>query len=253
MLPLSGVTVVVTRPAHQAEKLCQHIEAAGGKVIRFPVLDIGPQQDPQKCQAQLARLAEIDLAIFVSANAVNAAFALQPTWPPQLSIAAVGKATAHALARHQQAEILVAPEPFNSEALLRLPELQSVDGKRVMIFRGEGGREFLRDRLLERGAEVDYAECYQRVLPQTDTAPLYAAWQQGQTMPIVVTSNQSLQNLHAMVNQDHRATLLASPLILISERTATLAKELGFTQAPVVAAAANDDAMLTALTHWAES
>ena len=253
MLPLSGVTVVVTRPAHQAENLCQQIEAAGGKVIRFPVLDISPQQDSQKCQAQLAQLAEIDLAIFVSANAVNAAFAMQPHWPPHLSIAAVGKATAQALAKHQQADILIAPEPFNSEALLRLPELQKMDGKRVMILRGEGGREFLRDRLLERGAEVEYVECYQRKMPDTDTTQLYAAWQQEQTMPIIVTSNQSLQNLYAMINQDHRPALLGSPLILLSERTASLANELGFTQAPVVATAANDDAMLSALTRWAQS
>ncbi len=253
---LSGVTVVVTRPVHQAEKLCRLIEAAGGKVLRFPVIDIRPPEDVQQCQAQLARLADYDLAIFVSSNAVNAAMAMLKTsqvWPTNLPVAVVGKATAQAVTKEGLPTPLVAPEPFNSEALLNLPELQKPDGKRILIFRGNSGRELLRNSLCERGAYVDYIECYQRAIPETDTGPLYAAWKQAHNrMPIVVTSNQGLQNLVSMIDKEYQSTLLASPLTVISERTASLARKSGFSQAPVVATAANDDAVLVALETWAK-
>ncbi|MCF6337706.1 MAG: uroporphyrinogen-III synthase [Gammaproteobacteria bacterium] len=258
MSELSGVTVVVTRPVHQAEKLCQRIEAGNGKVLRFPVIDIRPPENPQQCQAQLVGLADYDLAIFVSSNAVDAAMAMLKTpqaWPTALPVAAVGKATARAIMKTPLPVPFVAPEPFNSEALLGLPELQKLDGKRILIFRGNGGRELLRNSLLEQGAQVEYIECYQRVVSQTNTQPLYAAWEQerADTMPIVVTSNQGLQNLVSIVDKEHQPALLASPLIVISERAASLSARLGFTQAPVVATAANDDAVLAALKTWVES
>jgi len=260
MPELSGVTVVVTRPVHQAKNLCQLIEAAGGKVLRFPVIDIRPPENVQQCQAQLTRLADYDLAVFVSSNAVNAAMEMLKTpqaWPSGVAIAAVGKATAQAIIKKGLSTPLVAPEPFNSEALLSLSELQRLDGKRILIFRGNSGRELLRSSLCERGAQVDYIECYQRVVPKMDTQPLYTAWEQAQTtpgnMPVVVTSNQGLQNLVSMVDEEHQPVLFASPLIMISERTASLSARLGFSQVPVVATAANDDAVLVALKIWAKS
>jgi len=252
---LSGVTVVVTRPVHQAEKLCQLVEAAGGTAVRFPVIDILPPENPQQCRAQLARLTDYDLAVFVSGNAVNATMAMLETpqaWPVNLPIAAVGKATAQAITKKGLPTPLVAPEPFNSEALLSVPELQMLEGKRILIFRGNSGRELLRDRLCERGAQVDYIECYQRGIPQTDTRPLYAAWEQARsgTLPVVVTSNQSLQNLVSMIDKEHQPALFASPLMVISERTASLASKLGFMQTPVVTTTASDDAVLAALKTW---
>ena len=253
MPDLSGVTVVVTRPAHQADNLCELIEGSGGTALRLPVIAIGAPENLEKCQRQLSQLAQNDIAIFVSANAVNATVELLQTpsaWPTGLATAAVGKATARALAANQLPVTFVAPEPFNSEALLSLPELQSLEGKRVCIFRGNGGRDFLMENLRERGAEVEYIECYQRVKPAAETAQLYNAWDQGQIMPIVVTSNESLENLLSMIDEQHRPSLQSAPLIVISERTAAFAKEQGFKHAPIVAESANDDALLAAVNRW---
>ncbi len=254
MSDLSGVTVVVTRPAHQADPLCRLIEDAGGQVLRLPVIEIAPPEDPQHCRTQLARLAEFDLAIFVSANAVDAALALLPSaqaWPSELAIAAVGRATARALEAKGLDAKLVAPEPYNSEALLSLPELQSLDGQRVLILRGKGGRAYLGWQLSDRGADVEYLECYLRVRPASDTRPLIAAWEQRHTLPIVVTSNEGLENLRAMIDEAHRPALLASPLVVISERTARHAEKLGFEHPALVARAANDTAIVEALANWA--
>ena len=250
---LSGVTIVVIRPSHQAEKLCQSIEALGGSALRFPVIEIRPSADTDKLKAQLSHLPSFQLAIFISANAVFAAKQIledhQP-WPLGLKIAAVGQATAKALAANGQIASLISPEPYNSEALLGLPDLQSMHGQRVIIFRGNGGRELLADTLRERGAEVEYAECYQRAIPDIDSSELFKKWDEGNSMPIVVTSNEGLVNLQSMIGQTHQQALLTSPLIVVSQRAVALAKELGFTQKPFVAQNASNEAILTALEQW---
>lgn len=250
---LSDVTVVVTRPLHQAEALCQSIEDLGATALRFPVIEIRPSENLDSLKTQLNQLDNFQLAIFVSANAVFSAMQIlenQHGWPNGLAIAAVGQATAKAVAANGLIVSHISPEPFNSEALLSLSELQSMHGQRVIIFRGNGGRELLAKTLRERGAEVEYAECYQRVMPETNTSDLFRLWDEGHSMPIVVTSNEGLKNLHSMIGQNHQQALLTSPLIVVSQRAAILAKELGFTQQTFVATSASNDAILTAIQQW---
>lgn len=253
MTDLFGVTVVVTRPAHQADVLCQSIKELGGVALRFPVIDIGPSADIEGLKTQLSHLSDFQLAIFVSANAVAPAIQIledMQGWPAGVPIAAVGQATAKAIASNGLTATYIAPEPYNSEALLSLPVLQRMEGERVIIFRGKGGLELLGGSLRERGAEVEYAECYERVKPQTDTATLFQIWDEGCTMPIVVTSNEGLQNLYSMIDSAHQPALLSSPLIVVSQRAVALAKELGFKQAPVVAKSASNDAIISAIKQW---
>lgn len=252
---LAGITVAVTRPAHQGESLCQSIEALGGTALRLPVIAIGPcaAADAQRLAEQLGRLDRYQLAIFISANAVSATLQLLPpgqAWPATVAIAAVGQATARALNAQGLQVSLVSPEPYNSEALLSLAELQNLQGQRVIIFRGKGGREWLGDTLQTRGATVEYAECYQRVIPATDMGPLFQLWDANSPVPIVVTSNEGLENLYAMVGEPHLQSLLKSPLIVVSQRAADLAEALGFKQKPVVAKTASDEALLSAIKWW---
>ncbi len=142
---------------------------------------------------------------------------------------------------------LVAPEPFNTEALLTLPELQNLTNQSILIFRGEGGRELLAKSLRVRGADVEYVECYRRVIPASDTSNLYQSWDENRKMLLVVTSNESLQNLVKMVNSKYRDSLLASQLLVVSERAVKKANELGFSQQPVLAGAASNEAIVEAI------
>ena len=249
---LDGLTIVVTRPAHQAEGISQLIEAQGGNALRFPVIDIQAPSDTAALNALLRQLNRYHLAIFVSANAVEFAYrALGHRLPESLSRAAVGQATAKALANHGQPAHWISPAPYNSEALLTMPEFNDVAGKRVIIFRGEGGREHLAETLKQRGAQVDYAECYRRVAPDRDVTPLLAVWEAGRLHLIVITSNEALHNLMAMVGDRHRQQLMATPLVVMSERTAELARQQGFA-AVTVAATAGDAALLAAIKQWAK-
>ena len=183
--PLAGIRVLVTRPAHQAEPFCRRLEDAGAHVTRFPVIEIQPLDDPGASPAITGLLADASLAIFISRNAVE--HGIKPLlaadrWPPQITVGAVGRSTGKALADLGHPPDLVPATGFNSEALLALPQLQRLQGSRVVIFRGEGGRETLAQALRARGATVSYAEVYRRVMPARDCAPLVAALEQGATI-----------------------------------------------------------------------
>ena len=164
-LPLSGLNIVVTRPRGQATQLTQRIEQIGGNVVLFPLLEIASTNDQQTLNALVARLDEFDLAIFISPNAVRFGMeAIQSAHglPENLKIATVGQGSAKALRNFGVQDVISPQSRSDSEALLALPELQNVTNWRIIIFRGNGGRELLGDTLKARGATVDYAECYQR-------------------------------------------------------------------------------------------
>lgn len=226
---LAGRCVVVTRPAGQAAHLAALISAAGGEPLLFPVLEIVDAGDAQSLQALIQRLDSFDLAIFISANAASKALALvraQRAWPPALRVATIGRGSERELQRQGFAEVIAPRERFDSEGLLALPELQSVQGKRVVIFRGQGGRELLAETLSARGATVEYAECYRRGLPQVDPAPLLARCARRELAAFTVTSSEGLANLREMLGEAGRACLQNTPLFAPHERIAAAARAL---------------------------
>jgi len=251
--PLEGINVLVTRPEGQSEHLCSLIEQSGGRAIAFPVLEIKDIADSSHLAKQIESLHTFDIAIFISANAVkkavNQIFA-QRTWPKSTKIAAVGKTSAKALDSLGLIADIFPSTKFNSEALLAMPQLENVSEKRIIIFRGEGGREHLAETLKARGATVEYAECYKRCKPKTDASKLLKLWARGEIHIIVTTSNEGLRNLYDMVGQVGRQWLIKSPMVVISDRAADFAMQLGFKSKPVVSNQANDEAILNSLIAW---
>jgi len=227
---LAGRHVVVTRPARQTAHMAALIRAAGGEPVLFPALEIVDAEDLQPVLALVDRLDSFALAIFVSANAVDKALALvreRRDWPAGLRVATVGGGSARALARHGFAAVIAPSARFDSEALLDLPQLKDVRGKRVVIFRGDGGRELLGDTLSARGAVVEYAECYRRRRPQADVAPLLALAAGRQLDAFTVTSSEGLANLHDMLGEAGLRWLKQTPLFAPHERIAAAARALG--------------------------
>lgn len=250
---LAGCHVLVTRPAQQARGLCALIEQAGGCAYPLPVFEIAAPSDPQALADLLGRIDRFDIAIFVSGNAVHRACAVvadRGGWPAALRFAAVGRASAAALAEHGLHADIHPPRDFSSEGLLALDELQRVAGSRVIIFRGEDGRELLADTLRARGAEVVYAEVYRRVLPPAGHAELQRIATTQYIDTIVVTSNEGLHNLYLLADETQRGWLLDRQLIVISGRTARMAGELGFRHPACVAVEASDQGLLEAILRW---
>ena len=241
--PLEGRGIVVTRPAAQAHGLATLVEQAGGRALLFPAIEI--QDLPQPPLPQLERF---DLAIFVSPTAVDRAFRLVPAWPPRLRYAVIGRGTARELQRRGVAAVIAPERGADSEALLALPPMQEVAGKRIAIFRGEGGRQLLGDTLAARGAHVEYVECYRRVLPQADGAALLAAWAQGAIDAVTVSSSEGLENLLEMLGDAGRQQLLATPLFVPHERVAEQARARGASE--VIVAGPGDAEMSARLVAY---
>ena len=240
--PLAGRTIVVTRPQAQAAPLAEAIAAAGGKPLIFPLLEISPATDPQPLIEAVARLDSYSLAVFISPNAVDyalpAIFA-RGAWPASLKPAAVGLGTAKALAAQGVFGCVVPSERFDSEALLELPEMaaESVNGRRVAIFRGDGGRELLADTLRQRGATVDCITCYRRSGPSAGVLPLLAAWRAGQLDALTVSSSEGLRYLVEQLDAEGRALLQNTPLFVPHARIAENARALGLSNIILTAAA----------------
>ncbi len=250
---LAGLGVLVTRPAHQAEELCKRLSEVGAMPVRFPAIVIAPPTDPDAAGAVIDRLETFDLAIFISANAVEqgvAAVRARRTWPERLPTASIGAATARALEAHGLAPAVRPEQRFDSEALLEHPELAGMHGKRVVIFRGEGGRELLAETLRARGAEVVYAEVYRRVCPDVDPAPLLARWRAGEIGVAIVTSVEGLENLHALLGPAGHLLLQATPLVVASDRVLQKAQDLGVGRPCHVARASSDQGLFEAVVAW---
>ncbi|TSA15003.1 MAG: uroporphyrinogen-III synthase [Betaproteobacteria bacterium] len=246
---LAGRRVVVTRPAGQTAHLAALIRAAGGEPLLFPALEILDASDLQPAHRLIEHLDEFDLAIFISANAVTKALALVRTrrgWPPALRVATVGRGSERELLRQGFAEVIAPSERFDSEGLLDLPQLERVQGKRIVIFRGEGGRELLGESLAARGAAVEYAECYRRGRPQIDPAPLLAQCARRELDAFTVTSSEGLANLKQMLGEAGWPCLSNTPLFAPHERIAAAARALGVKA--VVQTDAGDEGLIAGLT-----
>ncbi len=97
---MRGIRVLVTRPPEQAQSLCELIAAKGGHPLHIPVLEILPPRDVAPALALIARLAQFDMAIFISSNAVRQAHQLvaaHGAWPRGMRFAVIGRSSASLL------------------------------------------------------------------------------------------------------------------------------------------------------------
>lgn len=254
---LAGRTIVVTRPRAQAAPLAEAIAAAGGAPLIFPLLEISPAADSKPLVEVLSHLSAYRVAIFISPNAVDytlPALLASGPWPDELIPAAVGQGTVKALAAHGIGGCVAPTERFDSEALLALPELAAdkVAGQRLVIFRGDGGRELLADTLRERGATVDCVTCYQRSGPANGLAPLITAWRAGKLDAFTVSSSEGLRYLFDLLDTEGRSFLQKTPVFVPHARIAENARALGLDK--IILTEAADAGILGGLRayNWSE-
>jgi uroporphyrinogen III methyltransferase/synthase len=243
-------TVVITRPAGQSTALAAQLDAAGIATLEFPLIEIVPVEDVAPLQAALVALERYALVVFVSPNAVDYAFAeFDSIWPHALPVGVVGPGSVAALARHgveAPAYRVITPSAgadddvarFDSEALFAAIDASfdatSLEGKRVLIVRGDGGREWLADRLREGGVEVETVAAYRRLVPE----PSIGAWSRvhellaGEPHAWLITSSEGVRNLdelaHEHLNAGEIAQLKRATLVAPHPRIAQTARGLGF-------------------------
>ena len=242
---LSGKRVVITRPGGQAENLARLVREAGGKPLCVPAIEILPLADPAAFHAVAKRLAGFDLAIFVSRNAVRSALALLAgtPWPAGLKVATVGQGSQEELEQRGFTGVIAPAAQSDSEALLALPALAAVRGRRIVIFRGDGGRKLLGDELGKRGAVVEYAACYRRVRPEA-RAGLDEAWAGG-VDAVTVSSAEGLVNFLQMLGEQRVQRMREIPVFVPHSRVAEDAARRGLQR--VIVAGPRDAEMFAAL------
>ncbi|MFX3545858.1 MULTISPECIES: fused uroporphyrinogen-III synthase HemD/membrane protein HemX [Ralstonia] len=265
-LPADPPVVVVTRPRAQAPMLVAALERHGLRTHQFPLLDIAPTPNLDDLRAALGDPSRYALVVFVSPNAVQQAFAAMPEgyrWPQEVPVAVVGPASAQALAAHgvaPPAHRVIQPDTHaddarqDSEALYGRLDVPSLQGREVLIVRGNGGREWLADQLREAGASVRTVEAYRRSVPAPDAAAWLAlravlsrrhAW--------TLTSSEAVRNLdelaRANLSPPDLDTLHGAPCFASHARIVEQAKSLGFRD--VTLTGAGDDRLLASVLAWA--
>ncbi len=242
---LTGIGIAITRPVDQAKKLAALITEEGGTPVLFPLIEITPLQVYSQFETVISDIASYDWAIFISSNAVQNGMPRlnKQGIPPHLQFAAIGPVTAKELQGFGVANVLVPHNRFDSEALLALPEMHDVKSKKIMIVRGIGGRDVLADSLILRGAQVTFAECYQRINPQTNCDLLAQLYAEKKLHGIVVTSSEAMRHLLTLAGE---ADWLRHITLFVNHaRIAELPLQMGLKVQ--VANAPGDDAMLVLL------
>jgi uroporphyrinogen-III synthase len=238
--PLAGRRVLVTRPARQAAGLADLIRDAGGVPVVLPALDIVAVAPPP------ALPFVPDAVLFVSPNAA------QYGWPLLASarsatVYAVGPGTARTLTG-LGAPPLHVPDGQDSEALLALPGLAQVAGKKLLIVRGVGGRPLLADTLAARGAEVAYLECYERRCPTMDAATILARWHDERLDAVTIASLETWHCLTRGLGEAGAGTLRATPVFAPHAKIAAALRDAGVVRA--IATAGGDAGLVAGLIHW---
>ena len=246
---LKNKTILVTRPKHQAEPFCQMLEQAGAKVVRFPAIEIIPIPfDNKKCKPADQQ----DIIIFTSRNAVQ----YSQDWilesllesPLTCKTAAIGKKTAQLLEEYDLSVDIQPTHDYNSESLLALPALQSVNvyNKNLLIIKGKGGRTLLADTLETRGANIQTVSVYRRGLP-TPEDPMLLTLHSEKVDIIALTSVESSDNLFKILKRHHVSWLSDATLLLGSSRIQGAIKKKGMKNLCLIAENPTDDKMYAAL------
>ncbi|EOA04842.1 uroporphyrinogen-III synthase [Herbaspirillum frisingense GSF30] len=254
--PASRLPVVVTRPLQQAQAFADAVRQLGRAAVVFPLLQIAPVEDVGTLRATLSRLQEFALVVFVSPNAIDAAFAHLDGWPSELPIGIVGEGSRLALCAHGvQASntTLYGPQradKMDSEELLKSLPLEQLRGRRALIVRGQSGRDFLSEALQQHGVMVEHLTAYRRLAPVLDaqTRPQLLDLLDGGA-DWVITSSEALRNLlelARLAGGEERVVKLQRQRIFVSHhRIAENAREQGFVQ--VIQTGSGDERLLAAL------
>ncbi|HEY2145517.1 MAG TPA: uroporphyrinogen-III synthase [Steroidobacteraceae bacterium] len=253
-LPLHGIGVLVTRPELQAMPLCRLLENQGAHTLRLPAVEIKALRNRRALAAQLGALENFDIIIFTSANAVRfgASFLDQKR---DLTLAAIGPATARAL---NQAGYRVGIQPvgtMDSEGLLLHPRFEHLVGHRILMIRGGNGRQLLQQELVRRGATVVCAEVYERA-PAIPTPQALAAVQEqiaaGEIQVITATSLEVGRHLLGLATPELRTAFEQIHWVVPGERIASGLRALGLDAPLLLSSSAEDQDLVSTLIRWRE-
>jgi len=242
--------ILVTRPAGQAAALAGELTGKGYAVFEQPLLELHklPGNDPIN-DAVLDNLTGYQHLIFISGNAARFGMEIileRGELPTAIRTYAIGAKTAGKLREYGLKAIC--PDFMTSEGLLGVEQLLQIEGHKILIVKGKGGRNTLRDGLAQRGALVDELACYQRNCPQLAPGALAQTISSCGIDLVLLSSGEGFCNMLKLLSPQETINLYEMPMIVPSRRVARMVRDAGFT---VVHEASNatDDAMLEAVQY----
>ena len=271
---MSAKTIIVTRPSGQArqliEVLTQSIEKSGvakrslPEIVSLPLLTIVPKTDASLADHIASVLRDTDLAIFVSPNAIESVMRLlERDWQDfskkVIPIGVMGGSSKFALQNHgvgaeTKPTPIILPESnahWDSEGLWQ--ELQKLgwdwSNKKVVIFKGEGGRDWLADTLKNAGANVEAISTYTRVPLDIDNP----AWQTIHEMDFskslwLLTSSEAVRYLGKVIEDQFIQDLNSASAICPHHNIADAAEQIGFGE--VFTTESGDEALIKTTLAW---
>jgi uroporphyrinogen-III synthase len=280
---MKSTTLVVTRPSGQAGALTEALQAAmesiaashseqglqQPQILALPLLTIVPKSDPTVAAAIRTAMETADLAVFVSPNAIECTMRLlgddwQSIAKRPVPIGVVGQSSYHALERHGIGKEANLPTPiwmpenpaqWDSEGLWEAIQnrFPSWADRRVVVFRGDGGREWLADQLQSVGAQVKAIAVYSRI-PLSESSPQWEKVLNANTDDAlwILTSSEAVRHLGAVLKKQDRQDYLAGASALCPHHNiARSAKEIGF--GAVLECHSGDAALVSAAIAWLEA
>lgn len=225
--------LLITRFAPDAQRLANLLNAQGIFSLAQPLLCV--QKTAEFANAHCVLAKGYDYIIAVSRNAVDYTHqALAGQIWPDTSYLAVGKGTQALLQGASGHTVQIPNGAFDSEGLLDLPCLNHISGKKILILRGEGGRELLAQTLAERGAVVAYYQPYQRVALNLNGPLLVNKWQQLEINGAIISSVELLERLIELVPKENRNWLEKLTIYVPGRRIASRASTLGWRKVKVL-------------------
>lgn len=233
------MSVLVTRPGKDGEALCQLLQQRNIDSFHHPLIELKQGKD---CALLANALYECDIVIAVSQYAVQWAWqTLQQQnipFPSQITYFAIGNKTAQLLQQYSAKDV-ISPQISDSEHLLDLPALKLVKNKRILILRGNGGRELIQQTLQQRGARVEYNEVYRRVQLPISKHNTWKQWKMHGVSHLVITSGEQLAFFMSQVPKPYLSWVTQLTLYVPSLRIYQQAEEFGFSHIINTGSAAN--------------
>lgn len=243
------MAVLVTRPDEKGVALTEMLNKAGIAAIHLPFFTLTAGRELNQLPSQISQLKAGDYIFAVSPAAIRyAAESLQAVgfhWRKDLRYFAVGQSSAELFASQSEQAVIYPYGQENSEGLLKLPAMQDLTGKKVLILRGNGGRELFPTQAQALGAQVEILECYQRQAISYDNQLQTSICKRAGINQILVTSNEILTTLVNFVPEQERDWLFQCRLICVSQRIVKNAQQFGWqAQNLIIAPRADNQTLL---------
>jgi len=202
-MPLSGIRVIVTRAADQAEILSAKLRNLGATTIEIPMIEIMPSTNTEPIDSSIRQLSKYDWVIFTSVHGVE--YFLQRMVVLQIpysrlysvKIATIGPATSAAILKIGRKPDHV-PSEFLSENIAS--GLSGIRGKRILLPRADIASKNLPSQLRHRGASVDEVVAYETVVPRELDAKRLMILESGANV-ITFTSPSTIHNFASALGE----------------------------------------------------